>query len=142
MMAPGDSVTIANYRYTFDGARPVEGPNYLAVRGTFSVHQGDRLVRVLEAEKRRYPVEQNETTEAGIYSTLWGDLYVVIGDADAAAGAYVTRIYFNPLVGWIWVGVLIMVVGGLFSLSDRRHRVGAPVRRRTPQQALGAAPAE
>jgi cytochrome c-type biogenesis protein CcmF len=100
-------------------------------------------VSVLKAEKRRYPVEQNETTEAAIYPTFWGDLYVVIGDADASTGGYVTRIYFNPLIGWIWAGVFIMVVGGLFSLSDRRHRVGAPVRhRRTTQHALGAAPAE
>jgi cytochrome c-type biogenesis protein CcmF len=144
VMAPGDSVPMAGYLYTFEGARPVEGPNYLAIRGTFSVTRDGRTVTVLEPEKRRYPVEQNETTEAGIYSTFLGDLYVVIGDGDPATGAYVTRIYHNPLVGWIWAGVAIMVVGGMFSLSDRRHRVGAPVRRRAPEPApaLRPAPAE
>ncbi len=142
VMAPGDSVTIAGYRYTFEGARTIEGPNYFAIRGTFRVSQGDRTVQVLEPEKRRYPVERNETTEAAISSTLWGDLYVVIGDGAAETGAYVTRIYYNPLVGWIWGGVLIMVVGGLFSLSDRRHRVGVPSRRRATQPALGGVPAE
>jgi cytochrome c-type biogenesis protein CcmF len=143
VMTPGDSVALAGYQYTFEGARSVQGPNYVAVEGTFTVRQGESQVSVLKAEKRRYPVEQNETTEAAIYPTFWGDLYAVIGEADASTGGYVTRIYFNPLVGWIWAGVFIMVVGGLFSLSDRRHRVGAPVRhRRATQQALGAAAAE
>jgi cytochrome c-type biogenesis protein CcmF len=143
VMAPGDSVALAGYQYTFEGARSVQGPNYVAVEGTFTVRQGERQLSVLKAEKRRYPVEQNETTEAAIHPTFWGDLYVVIGEVDASTGGYVTRIYFNPLVGWIWAGVFIMVVGGLFSLSDRRHRVGVPVRhRQAARHALGAAPAE
>ena len=70
------------------------------------------------------------TTEAAIVGTFLGDVYAVIGDKDAAGG-YVTRLYFNPLVPWMWVGALVMVVGGLVSLSDRRHRIGAPTRART-----------
>ena len=58
-----------------------------------------------------------------------GDLYAVIGDPTAGGEAFVTRLYYNPLVPWIWAGVLIVVVGGLVSLTDRRHRVGAPQRR-------------
>jgi cytochrome c-type biogenesis protein CcmF len=70
------------------------------------------------------------TTEAAIRPTLLGDLYTVIGDADGKGG-YATRFYVKPLVHWIWAGALIMVFGGLISLSDRRHRVGAPARRAT-----------
>ena len=143
VMGAGESVTVAGYQYTFEGARAVEGPNYRAIQGTFSVSRDGRPVTVLKPERRTYPVEQNETTEAAIYTTFWGDLYAVIGERDAASGAFVTRIYFNPLIGWIWAGVFIMVLGGLFSLSDRRHRVGVPIRhRRKARHALGAAPAE
>jgi cytochrome c-type biogenesis protein CcmF len=127
-------------------------------------------VVTLHPEKRVYDVSKRPTTEAAIHTTFFGDLYVVIGDAaegsigdaaegsigdaaegsigDAAegsddkdeTGAYVTRLYFNPLVAWIWAGVLVMVMGGVLSLSDRRHRVGAPTRRRGAglAQAAGA----
>ena len=67
---------------------------------------------------------------AAIHTTFWGDLYAVIGEASGEHGGYVTRIYFNPLIAWIWGGIAIIGVGGVLSLTDRRHRVGAPVRRR------------
>ncbi len=58
-----------------------------------------------------------------------GDLYAVIGDPDGEDGGFVTRIYFSPLIAWMWVGGLIMVFGGAISISDRRYRIGAPARR-------------
>ena len=67
------------------------------------------------------------TTEAAIHAMPLGDLYAVIGDPEGPGG-YVTRLYYNPLVGWIWVGVLLMAAGGAVSLTDRRLRVGAPTR--------------
>ena len=76
------------------------------------------------------------TTEAGIHTMLFGDLYAVIGDAEGEAGAYVTRLYFNPLVAWMWIGSLVMIFGAALSLTDRRYRVGAP--RRSDQAALAA----
>lgn len=130
VMAPGDTVTVAGFTYTFEGAQPTRGPNYIATRGTFTVTRNGKPVATLEAEKRRYPVEKRETTEAAIHPTFWGDLYVVIGDQKNTDGAHVTRIYFNPMIGWLWAGVAVMVIGGAVSLSDRRHRVGAPSRRR------------
>ena len=66
------------------------------------------------------------TTEAAIRPTFLGDLYAVIGDREEKSGGYVTRIYFNPLVPWMWVGAIFMVLGAAISLTDRRHRVGAP----------------
>ena len=82
---------------------------------------------MLEPEQRVYPVQNMPTTEAAIHTTGVSDLYAVIGEANAA-GARTVRIYHEPLVPWMWLGVLIMVAGGLVSLSDRRLRVGAPVR--------------
>ena len=69
------------------------------------------------------------TTEAAIHTMVSGDLYAVIGDRKDD-DAYVTRLYFNPLVVWIWTGILIMVLGAVLSLTDRRYRIGAPVKRR------------
>ena len=140
-MRPGEAVTVAGYEFTFEGAFQKRGPNYTATGGTFTVRRDGATVTVLAPEKRLYPVEGNNTTEAAIETTIWGDLYVVIGDPEGADGAFVTRIYFNPLVAWMWAGMLIMVAGGVLSLSDRRYRVGAPTRRRQSAVADGAASA-
>tara|TARA_R110000787_G_scaffold16622_25_gene50868 strand:+ start:117252 stop:119240 length:1989 start_codon:yes stop_codon:yes gene_type:complete len=139
-MAVGETVDVAGYSFTLDGVSEGQGPNYQYRRAAFTVRHDGKVYDVLEPEKRFFPVEQNETTEAAIRTTFLGDLYAVIGDA-TPQGKWVTRIYFNPLVPWIWAGCLIMVAGGLVSLSDRRLRIGAPQRRRnTPSPT--PAPAE
>ncbi|MDP6805763.1 MAG: heme lyase CcmF/NrfE family subunit [Rhodospirillales bacterium] len=125
----GEAVDVAGYTFTFLGVREVEGPNYVATRGVFTVAKDGAMIATLHPETRRYPVEGQQTTEAAIRSTFLGDLYAVIGDPTVGGDAFVTRLYFNPLVPWIWAGVLIVVIGGLVSLSDRRLRVGAPQRR-------------
>ncbi len=125
-MKQGDTVNVAGYEFRFDGAEEGRGPNYLLTRAKFTVTRNGDLVTVLEPEKRVYPVRQMPTTEAGIHSLLSGDLYAVIGDPKG--DGFVTRIYFNPLVVWMWIGALVMLAGGLLSLSDRRYRVGAPAR--------------
>ncbi len=140
-MRPREAVVVAGYEFTFEGAFRNRGPNYTATGGTFTVRRDGATVTVLVPEKRNYPVEGNSTTEAAIKTTLWGDLYVVIGAPQGTGGAFVTRIYFNPLVAWMWSGLLIMVAGGVLSLTDRRYRVGAPMRRRQPAAAGGAASA-
>ena len=92
----------------------------------------------LEPSKRIYDMPPQPTTEAGIHAAWRGDLYVVLGDAQTGGG-YAVRIFFNPLVRFIWIGALVMFFGGAVSLSDRRLRVGAPgPARRLP----AAAPAE
>jgi cytochrome c-type biogenesis protein CcmF len=77
--------------------------------------------------KREFTVERSGTTEAGIHASWRGDLYAVLGD-ELKNGAYSIRLYFNPLVRLIWLGALVMFLGGAISLSDRRLRVGAPKR--------------
>ncbi len=81
-----------------------------------------------------------QTTEAAIRSTFAGDLYAVIGEPDGQGG-YAVRLYDKPLIGWIWLGCLVMVLGGAISLSDRRLRVGAPARRGVAAGAAAAAAA-
>ena len=138
VMKPGDKVMVSGYEFTFDGAKDSTGPNYSVVAGNFTVRRNGEHVTNLAAEKRIYAVSKQPTTEAAIHTTLAGDLYAVIGDPEGANGAYVTRLYFNPLVVWMWIGTLIMVFGGAISLTDRRHRVGAPKRSRADAAMQGA----
>ena len=129
VMKPGETVTVSGYDYTFEGARQGRGPNYTIIEGTFKVTREGQHITDLKAEKRNYPVRQMPTTEAAIHSLFLGDLYAVIGDPEGDEGGFVTRLYFNPLVAWMWAGSLIMVFGGVISISDRRYRIGAPARR-------------
>jgi cytochrome c-type biogenesis protein CcmF len=141
VMVPGQTVTVAGYDYTFKGAAQAQGPNYTATRGVFDISRDGAPVITVYPENRLYPVQQSPTTEAAIHTTFWADLYVVIGDPDEATGGYVTRIYHNPMIAWIWAGLGIMFASGLVSLSDRRHRIGAPQRRRGATGAAAAAEA-
>ncbi|MEQ8666909.1 MAG: heme lyase CcmF/NrfE family subunit [Rhodospirillales bacterium] len=140
-MKPGDAVTIGPYTYAFEGASEGSGPNYDFTRGRFTVTHDGTPYAVLEPENRRYTVRSMPTTEAAIRTTWLGDLYAVIGDPEGSAGAYVTRIYWNPLVAWMWAGAILMAFGALLSLTDRRYRVGAPARRHA-QAAARPQPAE
>ncbi len=128
-MKPGETVNVGGYEYTFEGAHEGQGPNYTILFGKFTVRKDGKIFTVMEAEKRNYPVARMPTTEAAIHTTLMGDLYAVIGDAEGDEGAYVTRIYYNPLVVWMWIGCIVMMFGGTLSMTDRRHRVGVPHKR-------------
>ncbi|MSO76666.1 MAG: heme lyase CcmF/NrfE family subunit [Alphaproteobacteria bacterium] len=129
VMRAGEQVNVAGYEFAFEGVRDLNGPNYQAQRGTFQVARNGRFVATLEAEKRFFPVENQATTEAAIHTTWFADLYAVVGDPDGSGG-WTVRLYHNPMVPWIWIGAVVMVMGGLVSLTDRRHRVGAPATRR------------
>jgi len=127
IMRPGENVDVAGYNYTLEGVQGHQGPNYRSDTATFTVRKDGEVITRLTPEKRLYPVQQMPTTEAGIYTTGFADLYAVIGDPDGSGG-WTVRIYHEPLVPWIWAGCLIMVLGGIVSLSDRRLRIGAPTR--------------
>ena len=129
IMRPGESLELAGYTYRLEGVRGFQGPNYRGDVATITVTQGDRFIARLTPEKRLYPVQNQPTTEAAIHTTGLADLYTVIGDPDGRGG-WTVRVFHEPMVPWIWAGSLIMILGGLCSLSDRRLRVGAPARRR------------
>ena len=131
IVRPGDRVTVSDYEFTFEGAESLPGPNYMSLVATFTVTRDGEPVTVLQPETRSYPNPPMQTTEAAIRTTLGGDLYAVIGEPDGNGG-YAARLYDKPLVGWIWIGSLMMMLGGFVSLTDRRHRVGAPARARMP----------
>jgi len=131
VMKPGDQAEIAGYTLTFKGAAPQRGPNYREEVGVFEVTRHGQPVTSLMPSKRLYDAPPQPTTEAGIHVSWRGDLYAVLGDAQSnTEGGYAVRLYFNPLVRLIWLGAVVMFLGGLLSLSDRRLRVGAPKRAR------------
>ncbi|MEM8951258.1 MAG: heme lyase CcmF/NrfE family subunit, partial [Pseudomonadota bacterium] len=149
VMKPGDSVELAGYEFTLDNVGEYQGPNYVGRRADIVVTSDGDEIGVLQPERRFYNVEGQPTSEAGILSNAFRDLYAVLADPPegqtAAEAGYTVRLYHNPLVTWIWAGVAFMGFGGAFSLTDRRHRVGAPTtakaRRQQKTPAAEGAPA-
>jgi len=132
-----ETVMVGGYGVTLRSVDEVPGPNYSASRATFDISRNGAVIGRMQPEKRIYRMPPRPTTTAAIRSGITGDLYVVIGDADPKGG-YVTRLYFNPCIPWLWTGGALLVLGGLISLADRRHRVGAPARARAAIQAAKA----
>ncbi|MEP1931229.1 MAG: heme lyase CcmF/NrfE family subunit [Roseibium sp.] len=124
-LRPGDQIDLAGYEVTFDGAAPRQGPNYVEDVGHFTIRKGGTVVSELDPSKRLYTARQMPTTEAGIYTIGFSQLYVSMGES-RGDGALDIRIYFKPLITLIWIGCLIMSIGAVFSMADRRLRVGAP----------------
>ena len=138
-MNPGDTVSVRDYTFRFDGVGERMGPNYRAARGTFTVTKGSKEVTVLYPEKRVYLTQRSmPMTEAAIESGIKGDIYVSLGEAvdtdKGNAGAWTVRVYYKPFVTWMWGGCVLMAIGGFFAISDRRYRSLA---RRDERAAVG-----
>ncbi len=141
MMRPGDHIAIAGFVLDFAGVQSEQGPNFTADRGTFILHRGDDTIAVLHPEKRFFPLQQVPTAKTAIHTNFLSDFYLALGDPDGK-GAWTVRAYWKPLVPWIWIGAVMMALGGLISLSDRRWRVGAAMRARARTAAVPAAAGE
>jgi cytochrome c-type biogenesis protein CcmF len=123
-MRPGDVVEMAGYNLQFRGVEEVQGANFSADQGDFVLSRGASTIAVLHPERRFFPLQQQTTGKTAIYTNFLADYYLALGDPDGK-GAWAVRAYWKPLVPWIWIGAVIMAMGGLMSLSDRRWRVGA-----------------
>ena len=134
-LKPGESFPIAGYEVKLISVSDEKGPNYLTKLGRIEVRREGQLIDELISEKRSYPNPGSETTEAGIRPGFFGVLYVTLG-RELEGGYWVVRGYYHPLIMWIWGGTVIMVLGGALSLSDRRLRVGAPIRASTKAQPI------
>jgi cytochrome c-type biogenesis protein CcmF len=133
-LTPGQTANVGGYEVRLLTVVKANGPNYQTTIGTFEIFAGGARLDEMIAERRFYPSPGSDTTEAGIRVRALDILYVTLGE-QAATGAWTVRVYHHPLVAWIWGGCLIMVLGGVLSLSDRRLRVGAP-RRAAPAAAI------
>ena len=136
-MVPGESVSVGAYTFRFEGTTERIGPNYRAARGTFDVAKNGVSFEKLHPEKRVYNAQGMPMTEAAIDSGIFGDLYVSLGEPVDGA-AWTVRVYRKPFVTWIWGGCILMALGGLVALTDRRYRLAA---RREEALPVGAATA-
>jgi cytochrome c-type biogenesis protein CcmF len=137
-MEPGDTTEIGGYTFRFDGARDVQGPNYVAARATIKVTRNGQPVTMLYPEKRLYTVQNAPMTEAAIDPGFTRDLYVSLGDS-VGDSAWVVRVQHKPFIDWIWVGCLIMALGGALAASDRRYRFALKQQRPETNAAASAA---
>ncbi len=127
-MDVGDTVTLSGYTFLFDGVVKVPGPNYSAERGIIFVTKNDKPFALLHPEKRIYTVQTRPMTEAAIASTFFEQVYVSLGEP-VGGGSWSVRLYYKPLVSWIWGGAGLMALGGLLAMTDKRYRL--KVRRRS-----------
>ena len=139
VMKPGEQASVAGYNFELKGFNEKAAFNYVDMIGTFTVTENGKEVALLHPAKRVYTSRNMPTTETAIH-TIAGvtQLYISLGDQQENGGVGV-RIYYKPWVTFIWLGCLVMFIGGLFSLSDRRLRVGAPARKGRAKQAAGTA---
>jgi len=121
-LAPGMSYEVAGYEFEFVGVRENQGPNYQGYLADFKVIQNEELVSVLTAEKRYYTTAQNMMTEAAIDVGITRDLYIAMGERLDDGQSWAVRIYYKPFVRWIWFGAILMSLGGIISISDKRYR--------------------
>ncbi|HIF9153114.1 heme lyase CcmF/NrfE family subunit [Photobacterium damselae] len=120
-LAPGQSVNVKGYDFYFAGLRDADGPNYDGYVADFKISKNNIMVTTLHAEKRIYTVAGSMMTEAAIDSGITRDLYVAMGEK-LGDGAWAVRIYYKPFVNWMWFGALLMAIGGVFAISDKRYR--------------------
>ena len=120
---------LCSYNFLFKGVTNGSEKNYLVTRGEFLVKNNDKIIGTMLPEKRFYPIARMWTTEASIDQGITRDLYLVIGE-EQDGGGWSVRTYVKPFANWIWAGALLMAMGGLLSISDRRLRfsVGTPRR--------------
>ncbi|GBR53218.1 cytochrome c-type biogenesis protein CysK [Neokomagataea thailandica NBRC 106555] len=127
----GHTTELAGDDWTLTNIRHFKGPNYNALQAEITIRHHGHVIATLKPEKRDFVSQHQTTTEVAIHTNLMTDLYGVIGDQHDNSGTatYVLRLHNNPLAPWMWLGALIMAIGGGLSLSDRRLRVGAPRRK-------------
>ena len=121
-MAPGDRAQVGAYEVRFYGTNSVQGPNYVADQGRVEVSRAGELITTLFPEKRRYLASQSIMTEADIHVRSLGDIYVALGEP-LENGAWAVRVHIKPLVRFIWFGGVLIALGGVISIFDRRYRV-------------------
>ena len=112
-----EKTKIGKYTIVFNKIEEIRRSNYIALQGNFLVFDKKRkIITKLKPENRFYPIENNFTTEASIHTNLFRDLYIVLGEGNSNDG-WVVRIYYNPLVIWIWIGALVIFWGGISSIN-------------------------
>jgi cytochrome c-type biogenesis protein CcmF len=133
-LKPGGSFAIAGYDFKFIDAINVRGPNYDAVEATVVVTRAGKTITTLKPQKRHFWVQQTDNSQAAISVNWARDLFVAMGNS-LGENAWSMRIQYKPLVRYIWLGAIIMALGGLLAATDRRYRIKVPAEAAASAQA-------
>ncbi|QTF94528.1 MAG: heme lyase CcmF/NrfE family subunit [Halomonas sp. BM-2019] len=121
-MGPGDSVQVAGYTFTMTELTDRRGPNFLADRAVIEVQRGDRERSfTMNPEKRLYLATGMPMTQVALRPGFFRDLYVAMGE-DLGDGSWAMRVQYKPFVRWLWLGGLLMAIGGVLAVADKRYR--------------------
>jgi cytochrome c-type biogenesis protein CcmF len=131
-LRPGESIEIGNYEYQMLELRDVKGPNYSAREAVVEIRRNGEFVAEVRPQKRQYLVQKSPMTEAGIDAGWNRDLFVALGD-QIGPDTWSVRVQYKPMIRFIWLGCLVMALGGLIAVGDRRYRVGARADNRIPE---------
>jgi cytochrome c-type biogenesis protein CcmF len=131
-LRPGESIEIGNYEYQMLELRDVKGPNYSAREAVVEIRRNGEFVAEVRPQKRPYLVQKSPITEAGIDAGWNRDLFVALGD-QIGPDTWSVRVQYKPMIRFIWLGCLVMALGGLIAVGDRRYRVGARADNRIPE---------
>ena len=133
-LAPGESYQLEEYSFLFTGVRDKDGPNYDGYIADFEITKEGKYINTLHAEKRFYTTAKSMMTEAAIDRGVTRDLYIAMGERLDDNKSWAVRIYYKPFVRWIWAGSLIMSIGGVIAISDRRYRFRKPTKKSAEEQ--------
>ncbi|WP_296402276.1 heme lyase CcmF/NrfE family subunit [Psychrobacter sp.] len=125
-MSVGDTVDVNNFHFTLVDFEQVRGQNYDATQAEIKVEKDGKFVTTLYPQKRDYVVSSMPMTEAGIQTTMMHDVYVALGEpikANEPEGSWAIRVYVKPMIAWLWLGAIIIALGGITSMLDRRYRL-------------------
>ena len=140
-LSPRGEAELAGYNFAFGGVSGTKGPNFSADRGVVAVEREGREVTVLHPEKRFYPSQRSVMTESGVDAGLFRDLYVSLGESlqsEHPEGDWSLRLYYKPMIRFVWLGGVLMFIGGLCAVADRRYRLARAARVVLPSSAATA----
>lgn len=134
ILKPQETVQVGEFTLRHEGYASETGPNYTQNSARLAIIQDGAVVGIAEPAKRFFPARQMPTSEASIHTFGFSQLYFALGDVEPS-GAVTLRVWWKPMILLIWLGSVLMVLAGAFSLSDRRLRIGAPALKKKQQQA-------
>jgi len=120
-MSAGSKSSLAGYEIRFNQVSEITGPNYVAAQGNISVFKDDKLVTMMYPQKRKYDSSQMLMTEAAIYNSFVGDLYISMAEP-VSPSEWGIKVQFKPFINYIWLGCFLMALGGIFAVSDKKYR--------------------
>ena len=121
LLSPGQTVELGQYEFLFEGTEHLSGPNFEAERATFQVLRDGAFVRELHPEKRVYTASRTPSTEMAIDAGFTRDLFITLGE-ERDSGAWSMSLYIKPFVRWVWLGAILMAMGAIVAVTDKRYR--------------------